>query len=91
MSWTIWTLGHLILPENLRIITLIIGAFGPFSAAIIIIRISKEKSDLKKWLRGLFNFRIHILWYVLAGIVLPFLIAAIHHLIDITMEDLYKI
>ena len=85
ISWTIWIIGDSILPERLFTISLVLGAFGPFLSAVIIIRISKSKASLKKWLRSIFNFRIPVGWYLLGGIVLPFLIAAIHHIIYIVL------
>lgn len=81
ISWPIWIAGKLLLPENLRIITLILGAFGPFIAAVILLRITGGRSGLKNWFKLNFNFRIKIMWYLLGGIILPFLIAGVHHLI----------
>jgi membrane protease YdiL (CAAX protease family) len=63
---------------------MIIGGFGPFCSAIVIIGISKGKDSLKNWLRTLFNFRIHVFWYLLGGILAPFVIASIHHLLYIS-------
>lgn len=81
ISWPIWILGKILLPENLTTITLIIGAFGPFISALIILRITGGASGLKDWLKINFNFRINTIWYLLGGIILPFLIAAVHHLV----------
>ena len=80
ISWSIWFTGHLILPEELFIISLILGAFGPFLSAVIIIRTSRGKTVLRNWFRCIFNFRIPAIWYLLGGILLPFGLAAIHHL-----------
>ena len=85
ISWSIWIAGTNILSQKLNIIPLIIGAFGPFLAAIIILRISQNKAILVEWLKSTFNFRIHIVWYLLGAIVLPFTIAIIHHLIYIIL------
>jgi len=85
ISWSIWIIGNKILPQDLRTINLIIGAFGPFGSAIIITGISKGKSNLKDWIRTIFNFRINIIWYLLGGIAFPFIIAIIHHLFYITL------
>ena len=46
ISWLIWIAGTNILPKKLNMIPLIIGAFGPFLAAIIILRISQSKAIL---------------------------------------------
>ncbi len=80
ISWPIWSLGKVLLPDNLTIITVIMGGFGPFIAALIILRITSGGSGLKDWLKITFNFRINAIWYLLGGIILPFLIAAVHHL-----------
>jgi len=81
ITWPIWGLGKVILPGNLRIITTITGAFGPFISAMIILRITTGGSGLKKWLKTTFNFKINVIWFLLGGIILPFLIAGIHHII----------
>src|SRR4030042_3245408 len=81
ISWPIWILGKVLLPENLTIITFIAGAFGPFIASLIILKITGGRSGLKDWLKTTCNFRINVIWYLLGGLLLPFLIAAVHHLI----------
>ena len=81
ISWPVWAMGKALLPENLSTITLILGAFGPFAAAIIMLRLTTGGSGLKNWLRSAFNFKINVFWYLLAGIILPFLIAGVHHII----------
>jgi len=85
ISWSVWALGDLLLPEGLFAISLVIGAFGPFLSAVLIIRISRGKEDLKKWFRSIFNFRIPVSWYLLGGIAFPFITAALHHLIYILL------
>ncbi len=81
ISWPVWGIGKLFLPENLRIITSITGAFGPFAAAIIVQERMAGPSGLKNWLKTTFNFRINVIWFLLGGIILPFLIAGVHHMI----------
>lgn len=81
ISWIIWYLGDLLLPGDLRILALVIGAFGPFCAALWIVKASESKDSLRKWLRSIFNFRIHWSWYVLTAFAFPFLVAGLHHLV----------
>jgi membrane protease YdiL (CAAX protease family) len=81
ISWSLWGLGSNILPPELHIISLIVGSFGPFLAAVIMLRISMGKTGLKDWLKSLFNFRIPVSWYLLSAIVFPFASALLHHLI----------
>ena len=85
ISWSIWFVGHLLLPAELFIISLVLGAFGPFLSAVLIIRISRGKTILRNWFRSIFNFRIPASWYLLGGIAIPFFLAAIHHIIYIAL------
>lgn len=81
ISWSVWGLGNLLLPENLFLIALVPGVFGPFISAVLIIRMSKGKVTLRKWLRSIFNLRISFRLYLLGGLFLPFFLAGLHHLI----------
>jgi membrane protease YdiL (CAAX protease family) len=81
ISWPVWTAGKLLLPESLFSVTLIAGAFGPFLSAVIIQRITGGGLSLKNWLTSTFNFRIKPIWFLMGGIILPFAIAAAHHLL----------
>lgn len=85
ISWPVWVLGKALLPENLSIITLIIGAFGPLAAAIIVCRITAGRPGLKIWLMATFNLKINVIWYLLGGIILPFFIAGVHHIIYLAL------
>lgn len=85
ISWSIWALGNVLLPEHLTSITLIIGAFGPFIAAMIILTVTGGASALKQWLKATFNFKVNVTWYLLGGIILPFVIAGIHHIIYLAL------
>jgi len=80
LSWPIWFLGDIILPDSWQDLPLVIGAFGPMVAALILIRNQEGKSGLKSWIRSRFNIRINILLYLSGAIFLPFGFAAIHHL-----------
>jgi membrane protease YdiL (CAAX protease family) len=80
ISWPVWSIGKLFLPENFRIITSIIGAFGPFVAAIIMQK-RAGGDGLRSWFKTTFNFRIKVKWFLLGGIIFPFLIAGVHHII----------
>lgn len=85
ISWSIWTAGNYLLSEDLRMIPLVLGAFGPFASAILIIRISQGKDELKRWLKLIFNLKINPGWYLLGAVLLPFGTACIHHLIFILL------
>lgn len=81
LSWSVWFAGDILLKEEWQLLVIVIGAFGPFCAALILLRITRGKDGLKAWLRSTFNFRIHYSWYLLGAIALPFFFAGIHHLI----------
>jgi uncharacterized protein len=81
ISWPVWIAGSALLPESLRVIGLITGAFGPFAAAVMLTGITGGKAALHRWLRSAFNLKIPVRWYILGGILLPFGIAGLHHLI----------
>lgn len=81
ISWPVWAISDKFLPRSLSTIPLILGAFGPFIASIILLRITEGKLRLRLWLRTNFNFKINLKLYLLGGIALPFLIAALHHII----------
>jgi membrane protease YdiL (CAAX protease family) len=85
LSWSVWFLGSLLLPDELQIPVQVIGVFGPLCSAILILRISKGKNGLREWLRKVFNFRIHFIWYLLGAIALPFMFAGIHHLVYLSL------
>jgi membrane protease YdiL (CAAX protease family) len=85
LSWAIWALGDSLLPRNLIIITMLLGGFGPFGSAIIIIRVLNGKTGLKDWFKKIFHFRINYKWYIIGAIILPFLIAATHHIIYLSL------
>jgi membrane protease YdiL (CAAX protease family) len=86
ISWPVWILGNNILPENLRAITLITGAFGPFVAAMIILRITAGYEEpgwrgyITPVLMNLFNpfiscVIVGIGWAVLLYCFLAFLVS----------------
>lgn len=85
LSWLIWFVGNLILPKNLKILALLIGGFGPFAAAMLMVRFSAGRPALIAWLKSTFNFHIHVIWYLLGAMVLPFAIASVHHLLYIIL------
>jgi membrane protease YdiL (CAAX protease family) len=85
ISWPVWAIGKTLLPENLTVITLILGAFGPFIAGIIILGITGGAEGLKDWLKKTFKFRVKIIWYLLGGFILPFFFAVFHHVIYLAL------
>ena len=81
LSWAIWIPTQLLVPENKQLPLQLLGGYGPFLAAIIVIGVKEGKSALRQWLRQTFHLRINLIWYLAAGIFLPFGIALLHHLL----------
>jgi len=85
ISWSVWFIGNRLLPKDFFIIALVLGVFGPFLSAVLIIRISKGKATIRNWLISIFNFRIPVGLYLLGGLFLPFFLAGLHHVIYILL------
>jgi len=80
----IWTWAFMIpavnyAPDNLRIVLIIISAFGPFLSAMVTIRIFEGKEKLKGWLRTIFRFKIPAYLYLAGAFLIPFLIGALQY------------
>jgi len=75
ISWFFW-IGIIILEPSFLILNLlfILGGFGPFFSAVIMIRITKGKSEVIPWLKKIFKVRIGIRWYILS-FLLPIIVA----------------
>lgn len=81
LSWIIWIPSILFIDSEHRQVFTLAGAFGPFLAAVVTVRFIYGKEQLKKWLKETFNFKIKIIYYLAAVVLLPFGIAILHHLI----------
>lgn len=81
ISWIIWIPTIVIVPAEYSLPFLLVGSFGPFLAAVFITRKKEGNQDLRHWLKTNFNLKIGIWWYILASIILPLIIAGIHHAI----------
>jgi membrane protease YdiL (CAAX protease family) len=79
VSWVIWLLMIFFVPENAQLPLLLLGGFGPFLSAIIVILAREGKNALKQWLRETFRVRINPMWYLVGGLFLPLGIALLHH------------
>lgn len=79
ISWLIW--GTIIIfPETMgeMYFLIIIGAFGPFAAAIILNRRQNGREGTKKWRQRILSIKKHIRWHLLGGLGIPLVIALIH-------------
>jgi membrane protease YdiL (CAAX protease family) len=79
LSWAVWIPTFLFVPENVQLPLLLLGGFGPFLSAILVIWAKEGKTSLKKWLRETFRVRINLIWYLMGGLFLPIGIALLHH------------
>ena len=50
ITWSMFFLGTQVFPEQFEILFIIAGAFGPFAAALIVIRLYKRPTTLHKLL-----------------------------------------
>ena len=71
ITWAFFIPAVTIVPEDLQIIFIILGAFGPLLSAVVTIRVSYGSSVLKQWLRTIFKVRIPWYLYLLGMFVLP--------------------
>ncbi len=78
ISWPTWILSGLFLSGAAFTPFLVLGAFGPFVAALIMLRKTTGREGRMQWLRTTFRMKIHWTWYLIGAIVLPFGIAIIH-------------
>ena len=84
-SWIIWLSAILLLPEKYNLPFLLLGSFGPFVSAMIVIKKFDGKDRLKNWLKISFSLRGIVFWLIFGGIVFPFVIAALHHIIYLVL------
>ena len=88
ISWIFWLPLIFMEAEGLvKIILRIIGGYGPFLSAIVVVKISKDRKSVVFWLKNIFKFRIGIKNYVYA-IVIPLLILFLTFIITILIGDL---
>lgn len=96
-SWLLWLpfvlsgFGVIQLSEtaaSMMTPAVMLGAFGPLLAAVILIIRKDGRSGVKKFFRNAFNFRVKLIYYVLA-LLLPLLITAVaHYIVNFTGIDI---
>ena len=79
ISWAIWG-AQIVLPQLAEwdLILIIVGAYGPLIAALVLSRIAGGPRGAWHWLRSVSGVRRQWRWILLAGLVLPLLIALAH-------------
>jgi len=71
ITWAIIIPALSSVPEDRQIPFFVMGAFGPFIAAVIVIWTSKGNSGLREWFRKIFRFRIPVILYLAGAFLLP--------------------
>ena len=79
-TWTFLIPAVKVAPESIRIILIIIAAFGPFISAMVTISIFEGKEKLIGWLRTIFRFKIPVVLYLAGAFLIPILIGFLHYL-----------
>ena len=76
ISWPFWLLASQ-LDGNLRTLLIVIGGFGPMTAAAVTIR--RSGGSLRQWARGIVHWRVPVRYYLFA-LGLPLLIMLVMNL-----------
>jgi membrane protease YdiL (CAAX protease family) len=76
LSWVIWLP---IVIGDWNTLLLVLGAFGPFLAGVIVTRAEEGKQGLVRWLKQIFRLRIGLGWWLGAAFVFPFAVGLIQH------------
>ncbi len=63
-SWGCWSVSVLGYRGGVATALLVLGAFGPLVAALIMVRLTGD--SVKRWFRGLFRWRVAPRWYLFA-------------------------
>jgi membrane protease YdiL (CAAX protease family) len=78
ISWSFmipWAKG----PQPRDSLPLVFAGYGPFLAAVIVIWISKGRTELRHWLGKVFRLRIPVILYLAGAFLLPFVIGGLHY------------
>lgn len=85
ISWSMFIPAVNFLQGNRQTLLIILGAFGPFAAAVIVIWTSKGRTELYNWLRQMFRLRCPIFWYLSGAFILPIGIGILQYLLYIAL------
>jgi hypothetical protein len=91
LPFVLWGFGVIQLSESIVSLmtpSVVLGAFGPMLAAVILIARKKGRHGVREFFRNAFSFRVKPKYYVLA-FLLPVLITAVaHYLVNFTGIDI---
>ena len=71
ITWVILIPALSTVPEDRQVPFFVLGAFGPFLAAIVVIWAHKGQIELRRWLRQAFTLRIPVVLYLAGAFFLP--------------------
>ncbi len=91
LPYVLWGLGVIRLSETLAsmmTLAVMIGAFGPLLAAVILIGRKGGKPGIKQYFRNAFSFRVKFKYYAIA-LLLPLVLTALaHYFVNLTGIDI---
>ena len=79
ISWSFMIPYAQRLPQSRNLYQLIPAGFGPLLAAMIVIWISKGRTELRNWLGKIFRLRIPVILYLAGAFLLPFVLGGLHY------------
>lgn len=79
ISWGVW-LPLLMFPQRAAQLDylVLVGAYGPFLAAVATSMIYAGRTGLRDWLKSAFKWRISFRWYLIGGVLVNYLFIALH-------------
>jgi membrane protease YdiL (CAAX protease family) len=78
ITWGLFAPTFLGVPEQIEIVFIILGAFGPMISAMIIIRTAGLSGGIREWLREIFDPRGRGRVIIAGALLLPLLLGALH-------------
>ena len=73
--------------QSMMTLAVVIGAFGPMIAALILIRVKEGKSGIKEYFRRAFNFKTKAIYYLMALLIPVIITAAAHYIVTLGAID----
>jgi len=73
--------------NSLMTLAVVLGAFGPMIAALILIGVKEGKSGIKGFFRRAFDFRTKAIYYLLALLIPVIITAAAHYIVTLAGID----
>ena len=78
ITWAILIPTLSSVPDDRQTPFIVLAAFGPFTAALVIIWTFQGRKALSRWLRQIFRLRVPVLPYLTGAFLLPLAIGGLH-------------